>query len=221
MVGNYGALNYSLSGISNKVTASKVKKQTLLNENIYQLFNSYIDSINQTRKTEDIKNLCDRCNITLHQLLTEADDFQKDRFDYRVNNAYLLKNNNYCKEYFLLKRVLFRAGSIKNFLEILKNIPHELHWGERYLEEYLEEYLNQFVLSYNPATANGTIVLSEKDSGMFTFHLFASTGKLVKQENFIANSYQFNCTDLTDGLYFYYLSGNKSNYSGKLLVRHE
>jgi hypothetical protein len=221
IVGNYGALNYSMYGISNKVTTSKVQKQTLLNENIYQLFNSYIDSINQSRKQEEVKYLCDRCNISLHKLLTDADDFQKDRFEYTVNNAYLLKNSNYCVEYFLLKRVLFKAGSIKNFLEIIKGISHEMPWGEKYPEKYFEEYLNQFILSYNPGSADGTITLPEKDSGMFTFRLFSSTGKLVKQETFNVNYFQFNCTDLPDGLYFYNLTGNKSNYSGKIQIRKE
>jgi hypothetical protein len=215
VVGNCGALNYSMSGMTDKVSTSKVQKQTLLNENIYKLFNFYIDSINQRNKLEEIKNLCDRCNSSLHQFLTNGDDFQKDRFDYKVNNAYLLKNSNYCRKYFLLKRVLFKAGSIKNFLEIIKDIPLEMNWGER----YLEEYLNQFILTYNPTSGDVNILLPEKYQGKFTFRLISSTGKLVKQETFIAINYQFNCTDLPDGLYFYYITGNKSNYSGKLQIK--
>jgi hypothetical protein len=225
VVGNYGTLNYSMSGMTDKVRISKVQKQTLLNESIYKLFNFYIDSINQSRKQEEVKYLCGRCNISLHKLLTDADDFQKDRFDYTVNNAFLLKNSNYCVEYFLLKRVLFKAGSIKNFLEIIKGIPHEIPWGEKYLEkyleEYLEEYLNQFILSYNPRSADGTIMLPEKDNGMFTFRLFSGTGKLVKQETFNNGNHQFDCNGLSDGLYLYYLTGNKRNYSGKLQIKIE
>jgi hypothetical protein len=215
VVGNYGTLKYAK--ISDKYSLTEAIKQAELNENLYHLFNYYIDSINQCKQPADAKNLCNRCNISTHKLLTNANDFQKDRFDYTVNTAYLLKNINYCKEYFLLKRVILKAGSIEKFLEILRRMPPDIIS----CIDYLEEYLNQFILYADPSSTSFTLTLPEKDTGEFTLSVFSIYGKMVRQSTFTAYNYQFNLTDLPNGMYFYTLTGDKSNYSGKIQINIE
>ncbi len=67
-----------------------------------------------------------------------ADAFKKDRYNYEVNTAYLLRNRSYTQHYFLLKSVLNKVGSVEAFLDVLQAIPEDEEQGVRYLEQFLE-----------------------------------------------------------------------------------
>lgn len=43
-----------------------------------------------------------KCYKRIQKILTRSDAFQRDRFNYEVNNAFLLRYTSYCKYYFLL-----------------------------------------------------------------------------------------------------------------------
>jgi len=119
VIANYATLNYCQ--ISTQMNIGTVKKQSKVNEDLYRCFNKCILKINNGSKKVDA--LHTKCNKQVQKILQNADQFQKERFDYKVNNAYLLKNMNYCLNYFLLQKVLIKQGSIKKLLELIKTLP--------------------------------------------------------------------------------------------------
>ena len=133
VVGNYGAMKYAKEM---QITDFNItKKQTKLNEDIYECMNYYISKINKEHKHIPELNL--KCGKEVKKLLLKGDSFQKDRFDFEVNNAYLLKNSYYCKNYFLLKKVFLKQKSIRDFLELIKTMPDNSIDCIKYLEASL------------------------------------------------------------------------------------
>lgn len=132
VIGNYGALEYSIS--TDKLDSISAKSQIEINEKIYDCFNDAILKINQNPSKTSIINA--DCQETIGSILTKANSFQKDRFDFKVNTAYLLKNGYYCKHYFLLKKVLLKQKSIKALLEIIKGVPENSSECELYLMKF-------------------------------------------------------------------------------------
>ncbi len=51
--------------------------------------------------------------------------FKIDRYDYEINNAYLLRNRNYTLYYFKLKKLLMLMNNIEKFLEFICGLPTE------------------------------------------------------------------------------------------------
>ncbi len=132
VIGNYGTLKYSVdSGTTN---CSVAEQQLKTNEQLYTYMNRCISKINS--HPGKANQLDKRCQKKIQRTLKQGDAFQKDRFDYAVNNAYLLKNKYYCKNYFLLKKVFLKQGTIKDFLEIIKKMPEKISDCEKYLEKY-------------------------------------------------------------------------------------
>jgi len=132
VIGNYGTLDYAEA--EGKVDAKAAKNQVRVNEKLYKHFNTYIEKIN--KHPEKGKSYHESCGKKVHHLLKKANAFQKDRFNYTVNNAYLLKNRNYCMEYFLLKRVLIKQKTIQKLLEVMKTLPDGVEECEKYLEKF-------------------------------------------------------------------------------------
>ena len=117
VIGNYGALKYAEE--TSKVDLKAVKHQLKTNEKIYACINLTTDKVNRNQAKQKIYH--EKCYKTIRKILKHGNQFQKDRFDYTVNNAYLLRYSNYCKNYFLLKDVLMKEGSIKGLLEEMKH----------------------------------------------------------------------------------------------------
>ncbi len=134
VVGNYGALSYAK--LTLRTDINSIYKQIDLNEKIYECLNGYIAKI--TPSCTNIPTLNTDCYRDVQLLLEGGDTFQKDRFANGLNNAYLLKNMNYCKNYFLLKRVLLKQGSIMKLLEIIKTLPESPSDCVQYLEAFAE-----------------------------------------------------------------------------------
>ncbi len=132
VIGNYGTLKYSID--SGKTNREIAKQQLKTNEKLYSCMNRCIAKINShPGKTHELN---ERCQRKIQRTLKKSDAFQKDRFDYEVNNAYLLKNEYYCKNYFLLKKVFLKQGTIKDFLEIIRKMPEKKLDCEKFLEKY-------------------------------------------------------------------------------------
>ena len=132
VVGNYGSLNYTRFNL--KTDLSTVYSQIDLTEKIYECLNNCIFKIN--KHTQNVSELHSNCSIELQALLKDANSFYQDRFNYPVNNGYLLKNSSYCRNYFLLKRVLLKQGSIMKVIEIIKTIPKKREDYIKYLEKF-------------------------------------------------------------------------------------
>ncbi|MCX6350932.1 MAG: hypothetical protein NTX03_03615 [Bacteroidetes bacterium] len=119
VMGNYLALKFAKT--TGKISVEKVLKQTKINENLYEWFNRYINKIHEN--PADRFTYHKECEARVNYFLKEADTFQHDRFQYKVNNAYLLKNSNYCKRYFVLKDLFLSKESTQEFLEAFHNFP--------------------------------------------------------------------------------------------------
>lgn len=133
VVGNYGALKYAQStkNINLKITQNQLQ----LNEKIYECLNTYIDLINAKPDRSKLPFYEIECHDKMKELLKNSDGFQKDRFDDYVTTGYLLKNYYYCHNYFLIKKVFQKQGSIKGLLEVIMKMPNDVAACTKYLED--------------------------------------------------------------------------------------
>jgi hypothetical protein len=129
VIGNYGAWKFAQSNKNIDTTGFKI--QIKVNEDIYKCLNFTISGINTDPSNSAFKHKV--CTEMLSKILSNGNSFQKDRFDHPVNNAYLLKNEYYCKNYFLLKKVFLKQGSIKDFLRVMELLPERNEEQESYL----------------------------------------------------------------------------------------
>jgi hypothetical protein len=133
VVGNYGAMEFHKEFGS--LDSKRLRSQRLLNEKIYKIINK--TSVTIDRKPEEADVLNSKCQKRIEKLLMDGNSFQKDRFAYHVNNAYLLKNRYYSEKYFLLQRLFQKSGTLSNFLNIFKNCPQDRKGFESYLNNFL------------------------------------------------------------------------------------
>ena len=133
VIGTACAFRFSARYHSLDTTA--LRTQTTRNEAIYRQVNQYTERI--SRNPQAVRSLNRSCDSAIHALLHGADSFQKTRFDYPVNNAYLLRNSLYAKHYFLLKAILERADGIAGLLRIIRAAPHEVAACNDYLNACL------------------------------------------------------------------------------------
>lgn len=130
--GNYGAQAFSKE--TTFVNNNKLLKQQKKNEKFYECVNKYVLKVNQ--KNIDSLILYSQCEKEMAVLLQETDAFQKDRFSYSVNNAYLAKNYYYSKHYFLLKRVMLKQKGLPQLIKILEKMPATEEECVKYLEKF-------------------------------------------------------------------------------------
>lgn len=133
VVGNYGAMEFIQRHEASN--SKSIRKQTSRNERIYKIINSTTDIINRKPGRANKLNL--KCQKRIEHILANSDEFQKDRFGYKVNNAYLLKNRFYSEKYFVLKRLFQKTGTLKDFLNIIKKGPPDPKEFDAYLKSFL------------------------------------------------------------------------------------
>lgn len=133
VVGNYGTLRYA--GSSANLNKQEVKHQIRSNEKIYKSLNATVIRIKLSPGKVDYLN--SQCEASIKTKLRNSNSFQQDRFNYIVNNAYLLKNQYYAKHYFLLKRVYLKLKSLKALVAIMKYMPDSEGECVLYLNQYL------------------------------------------------------------------------------------
>jgi len=83
----------------------KVLKQKMIFENIYALLNKKRNEVDKTTINKK-QNIFNNCSSKIHSLLRHANQFQKDRMGYEVNNAYFLRVEAYAVHYFEMKTQL-------------------------------------------------------------------------------------------------------------------
>ncbi|RYD57654.1 MAG: hypothetical protein EOP56_07715 [Sphingobacteriales bacterium] len=75
------------------------------------------------------------CERQIQRLLKGTDSFMRDRFQYPVNNGFLLKNGYYSTYYFKLKKWMEEDGTLSVFLARMKRLfPKSLDNKERMLK---------------------------------------------------------------------------------------
>ncbi|HKR04642.1 MAG TPA: hypothetical protein VJY62_08385 [Bacteroidia bacterium] len=133
IMGNYGALQFSKN--TKLIDRTIAEDQLKTNEKIYKIINLFIEKINS--KPKKTLTLHARCEKRIQSFLKKGDTFQKDRFDYKINNAYLLKNKFYSQNYFLLKKVFQKQKTTGEFIELIKYLPGNVEDCTKYLSKYL------------------------------------------------------------------------------------
>lgn len=83
----------------------KVLKQKMIFENAYALLNKKRIEIDKTTINKK-QNIFNNCSSKIHSLIRNANQFQKDRMGYEVNNAYFLRVEAYAIHYFEMKEQL-------------------------------------------------------------------------------------------------------------------
>ncbi|HYI78493.1 MAG TPA: hypothetical protein VEW65_12805 [Chryseolinea sp.] len=140
VIGNYGTIEFIRLYFARDVEPAIVQKNQI--EGIYRIINKTSDLINAT--SENVRASNRKCQKRIQKALKSGDLFQSDRFNYVVNNAYLLKNRYYSEKYFLLKKVFIHGGgTVEDFIKILKNAPKNSSDFEMYLKGILTENSSQ------------------------------------------------------------------------------
>ena len=114
IVGNYGTVN--LFSDNEKFNTRKAKKQIEQIENIVLEINKLINNI-------ELK--LDKAKLTkeIQKLNKKENRFKIERYNYKINNAYLIRNRSYTKYYFKLKNLLTLVGDLQVFIELITNLP--------------------------------------------------------------------------------------------------
>ncbi|MEA3495394.1 MAG: T9SS type A sorting domain-containing protein [Bacteroidota bacterium] len=82
-----------------------------------------------------------------------------------------------------------------------------------------EVHKNRNAIAYpNPFKTNCTFKLPTNTKQKVTLNLYSITGKLLKQEKFTGNSYEFFRGNLSNGLYLYQIILENKIFTGKLIV---
>jgi hypothetical protein len=135
IMGNYGAM--ALAKEESLIDPALSRQQVSVNEKIYRIINRHIAKVNS--QPEKRAKYHSACYHLLQKQLKKANAFQKDRFDYTVNNGFLLKNKNYSANYFLLKKTFLKAKTITRFVETINGLPEEDDSCIKYLSEFLKQ----------------------------------------------------------------------------------
>jgi hypothetical protein len=135
VVGNYEAMKYCAQ--VNDSLARQAAEQCARNERMFASINTAIRKVNHHPRNAWRYNA--RCEKRIQAELKDGHLFQRDRLDYAVNNAFLLKNEYYCKNYFLLKKVYLQQNSLPEFLKIMENLPPRVKDYEAYLLSFCKK----------------------------------------------------------------------------------
>jgi len=127
VVGNYATLN--LFTKNKQQSKRKTKKQIVQIESIALEINKLIN-----KQTIDYSILSRKIST----LKKTKDKFKIERYDYEINNAYLLRNKNYTINYFELKKVLTLTGDLKTFLEFIIDLPYDENECNRKINKKIE-----------------------------------------------------------------------------------
>jgi len=124
VAGNYLTVEFFRQGRNRKNSMDQVK----FNEKIYKQINKLSLTINNSRKSKSV------AEKKILSYAKKGNAFQQDRFDYSVNNAYLLKNQFYSKQYFTLRRIYLNQRNFAAFLREIANLPVHEEEALRYLK---------------------------------------------------------------------------------------
>lgn len=99
ITGNYGTVLLAKKYPS-LINYSDALNQLDINEAIDSLINISIVQVNEKESQASIQNTYDMCYLQLKPLIDVMGDFHNDRYNYKINNAFLLRNSFYTSEYF-------------------------------------------------------------------------------------------------------------------------
>jgi hypothetical protein len=135
IIGNYCTLAFA--GSDRRIDTKSAKKQIEINDNIYAAINKCIAVINDHPEKRDTEHK--KCEGKIHGFLAHANQFQKFRLGYKVNNAFLLKCRNYSWNYFIFKKIFLKQKSIPDFVSILNQMSENCETVRPEVNNYLLE----------------------------------------------------------------------------------
>ncbi len=118
--------NWAITQFNQKTSllnAKAVSQQTANWDNCYH-------EINTTRQLLEKSNFTDpelytKSSARINEFVKNANQFQKDRMLYEVNNAYFLRNDAYATHYFEVSSWLNETGDVNKVIEKILNLPRE------------------------------------------------------------------------------------------------
>jgi hypothetical protein len=132
VMGNYCTLEFAKS--DSRVTISSAKRQIVTNDRLYAVINRCIDITADHPERMAAEHA--RCDKSLQKILADANEFQKFRFNYKVNNGFLLKCRNYSWNYFLFQKIYREQHSMSDFIKTLYHLSDYYHKQTAKEKEY-------------------------------------------------------------------------------------
>lgn len=123
IIGNYGAAAFAKA--TQKIDKRILAKQHILHEKLHKTLNKTTYKI-ETGNLEEFPRIYKSCRKKIKKLLKKGGVFVKDRYNYEVNNAFLLRNSYYAENYFLLKKLYLQMNDLKEFVNYITALPPEL-----------------------------------------------------------------------------------------------
>ena len=139
IMGNYCTLEFAKS--DPRITIKSAQQQINTNDSLYAAINRCISIIAEYPEMSAIEH--SKCEERIRQLLENANEFQKFRFGYKVNNGFLLKCRNYSWNYFLFKKIFIDQFSMIDFIKTIYQLSEDCNVRSEIAEKYrLELYAN-------------------------------------------------------------------------------
>jgi hypothetical protein len=135
IIGNYCTLEFAKT--DPRIPLSDAQKQISINDSLYTAINSCISAI--ADEPEKLAYEQSQCEAKISRILTDANEFQKFRFGYTVNNGFLMKCRNYSWNYFLFKRIFLEQASLRDFIVILDQLSDNSSLRPATVENYRSE----------------------------------------------------------------------------------
>jgi hypothetical protein len=135
-LGNYGGLKFTEKYHPHLVEA--VLKQKLTQEKIYKLLfeaEAQTQGVNAEIKQKRYSEINSACQ----SILNNANVFQKERYNYTVNHAYILRNRYYYKWYFQFEKIFKSGKSLTEMTELYSNLPENDGEADTFLKQEIKK----------------------------------------------------------------------------------
>ncbi|MBK9283874.1 MAG: hypothetical protein IPM51_06080 [Sphingobacteriaceae bacterium] len=109
----------------NQYNINKFKSDTMALKQIYRLINSTVLKINAD--SMHCNQYCEQAEKEINKITVNLDQFYKGRFNYPVNTAYLLKNQNYSTYFFDIEKLFLSNKNFSNFIHEVKNYANRIN----------------------------------------------------------------------------------------------
>ncbi|MEZ5172110.1 MAG: hypothetical protein R2850_01005 [Bacteroidia bacterium] len=102
----------------------RIEKQRRIQEEIYTLLKR---TEKQTQGIEqELKNKrYTEVSAAMQELIRDANEFQRDRYNYPVNHAYILRNRYYYKWYDEFRKIHQKGSDLKAMVELYNSLPEK------------------------------------------------------------------------------------------------
>lgn len=120
VVANYGVLKFAED---NKLISDKAARRQLhLHEKIHKVISEQLKEV-RTALPDTASPVYQQTEKRIIKLVSRGNQFNKDRYNYEVNNAYYLHHSLYSEHYFLLKSLAKKLYDLSFFVKYISRLP--------------------------------------------------------------------------------------------------